>query len=240
MDFALGAIFSGIMILAALGFAYPNHLHQWMWDLAIAIAVVIFIFFIGLYACVWAEKDRKRRYIRREPESNSNIEVSTNYQVHRLSSVTQPEDPKRKNDEAGDGSSFWNLTYNCTWKFISFLATITVDGILLAGVTGLLVFIALLQWQTLQSTDVTLRTTLVRANRAWLLAESPAAPTGTINGIESITPYISIVNIGKEPSSDVETYLRPFWLAVNYDKNNTTKSVDMRRQLAWSARPNRC
>jgi hypothetical protein len=100
-----------------------------------------------------------------------------------------------------DERAFWERQI----RVAKWLNAITACAALVGGLGLIAVY-----WQISDSEDAT-----VRANRAWLLVDSPDFIMGKIGEVNSITPLLKIVNIGKEPASSVKNFIRPFWLTPN-------------------------
>jgi hypothetical protein len=71
----------------------------------------------------------------------------------------------------------------------------------------------------------------IRANRAWLMADHVSIIPGTnAERMKTIQAWFEITNIGKEPASDVRTYIKPFWLTPV--KNGNSIDMDMQKYNA--------
>jgi hypothetical protein len=92
-----------------------------------------------------------------------------------------------------------------------------------AAVVGGLGLLAVYR-QISESEDAT-----VRANRAWLLVDSPSVIAGKSGEVETLAPLLNITNIGKEPASMVRSLIRPFWITP-------TRNADEVGNIAIDAR----
>lgn len=80
-----------------------------------------------------------------------------------------------------------------------------------------------LYWSITDAEDAT-----VRANRAWIMADHVSAIPGmNAEKMKTIQAWFEITNIGKEPASDVRTFIRPFWLTPI--KNDNSINMDIQQ-----------
>lgn len=169
----------------------------------------------------WSDE---RRGIRQYPEHNNETTHEGDSPAHDQQPagiVLKPPITKPNSDEQrhrGEERRFWERQIRVSkgLNWITLAAAVVAAGGLLA-----------LYRSIVDAEDAT-----VRANRAWLLADGPNAPTGkSPAGTVVIEEFVNITNVGREPASDVRNYLRTFWLTpVTHTKEDGTIGVDMRKQ----------
>ena len=193
MDFPLGAAFSAIFILAALAFAYPNNLHLWVINGIIIFACTVLVIVLCAYACMRTKFNRKH---------------SSKDPVDEDICQRKADEPDiisaRKTDNCGNTTTnndnynryevgVWSFAKECLEFIRHFDGLITsIATVFLTVITGVLVWVAYLQWQTSKEDQ-----------RPWV--GMTAIQPETENPISRTALYhkIIITNSGKSPAFHV-------------------------------------
>lgn len=124
-----------------------------------------------------------------------------------------------RNLQNGDNSSKCKSNLCIVWKFIKdCLYNIFVPLTRITDVgyfTAILVFVAILQWNTLEKTDETLKS----QQRAWIEPRAPSITSGRARG-ETLNFTVRYANIGNEPAVNavIQTDVRPIEVTTAGDQ----------------------
>ncbi|MDR3423510.1 MAG: hypothetical protein P4M13_00310 [Alphaproteobacteria bacterium] len=209
-DFPLGGLFIAILVAVGILFAVPNLPYPWLWILAVIFGSAVWALGAGLCAPVRHGEGAERPHEHDKPQSGDGAASKEGAGALVSNGAKSPNPADGKKDKSKSKERFWCCANRWFWWLVGGLKAVdslitALATVLLAALTGGIVWVAVWQWDALKSTDKTLHDTLVASTRAWVepltLSLNEPLKAGTDGNLTLI-----IDNSGREPAVKIGRY----------------------------------